>query len=478
MNYLKKIGKALLLPIAIFPIAAILIGIGAMLARVDATFVHFLSVILRTSGEAILGFMPVAFAIGVAYGLSDHHKGISAFAGLFVFLIITNVLAQQRIDVYDFPVDNFNQPFEHIDNQFIGILSGVVASAIYNRLHKLHLDTLNENVILLLVSLIVSLGLCCILIFVWPFIYNKLIQFGNFISSLGPLGAGIYAFFNRLLIPIGMHHPLNSVFWFDVVGINDIGNFWSSQGTYGVTGMYQAGFFPVMMFGLPAAALAMLRTAYPQNKKKVRSFLLSAAFASFFTGLTEPLEFSFMFIAPQLYLVHAAITGISVFIAAQFQWIAGFSFSAGFIDFMLSLQMPFTRMPLMLLIMGVVLAIAYYFGFTYIIKRNNLHTLGREIEVDHRVTTPLQNTEIDTICTALIYAVGGMNNVQAIDCCITRVRFHLHNPKAFNFELLKQTGAIEYMQFGDEIQIVYGPNAGAIVEHLESILGKQVKHNN
>ncbi len=470
MNYLQRIGKSLLLPIAIFPIAAILIGVGTIIQPVDHQLVQFLAEILRISGEAIVSYIPMAFAVGVAYGLSDGNKGVSAFGGLFVFLIIIHVLAQERIDLHNLPVLNENAPFEHIDNQFIGILSGVLGAVSHNRLRRLHLSSSNEMVLLLVLLVFVSLCMCGILVFVWPFVYNLLIRFGNFISALGPVGAGIYAFFNRLLIPIGMHHPLNSVFWFDVVGINDIGNFWSSQGVYGQTGMYQAGFFPMMMFGLPAAGLAMLHTAYPQNKKKVRAFLISAAFASFFTGLTEPLEFSFMFIAPQLYLLHAIITGISVFVAAQFQWIAGFSFSGGFIDYILSLKMPYAKAPLMLVVMGLVLAAVYYASFVYVIKRKNLHTLGREVET-HAVTNTLEINELENICTALMYATGGLHNITSIDCCITRVRFHLKNPNLFNFDVVKETGAIEFMQFGDEIQIVYGPNAGAIVERFEQILG-------
>ena len=211
---------------------------------------------------------------------------------------------------------------------------------------------------------------------------QDLVSFGKGISELGAIGAGLYGFFNRLLIPTGLHHALNSVFWFDVAGINDIGNFWASKGKKGVTGMYQAGFFPVMMFGLPAAALAMYHTAKTQRKNKWHALMLAAGFASFFTGVTEPLEFAFMFVAPALYVVHAVLTGISLAVAAAFHWTAGFGFSAGLVDFVLSLKIPIANQPYMLLVQGLVFAVIYYFLFRFIITKFNLMTPGREEDID------------------------------------------------------------------------------------------------
>ena len=205
--------------------------------------------------------------------------------------------------------------------------------------------------------------------------------------GLGAVGAGIYAFFNRLLIPTGLHHALNNVFWFNLANINDIGKFWGSAdpasgaviatggfhpfGVY-VTGIYQAGFFPIMMFGLPAGALAIYKNAKPENKKATGSLMLAGAIAAFLTGVTEPLEFSFMFAAFPLYVVHALLTAISVFIAASFQWIAGFNFSAGFIDWFLSLKVPAAHMPWMLIVQGLVFAVIYYFVFDFMIRKFNM----------------------------------------------------------------------------------------------------------
>ncbi|MDQ0362629.1 PTS transporter subunit EIIC [Breznakia pachnodae] len=467
---LQKIGRSLLLPIAIFPIAAILTGIGTSLEQIDISAVHFLAIILKTTGKVVLTYMPMTFAVGVAYGLSKDQSGFSGLCGLVTFLIITNLLSVETIQSYgvgeSFPIASF----EEIDNQFIGILSGVLSSSLYNYFQSKKFTVFNRYITVLGGILLVACITSAVLFFIWPWIYELLISFGSFISGLGPIGAGIYAFFNRLLIPIGMHHPLNSVFWFDVIGINDIGNFWDSQGIYGVTGMYQAGFFPIMMFGLPAVAIAMLKTAYPQNKEKVKSFLLSAAFASFFTGVTEPLEFAFMFIAPPLYALHALLTGICVFLAAQFQWIAGFSFSAGFVDYVLSFNMPYSKTPIMLFVLGIIVFFVYYFTFTYVIKKYNMHTLGRELSEDTQtLSSSLSEEEARNIAEVLIEGCGGIENINYTDCCITRLRFRLHNTDLFTFDNIKKTGAMEYLRLGDEIQIVYGPQASYIMEMIERI---------
>ncbi|MDF9824019.1 PTS system N-acetylglucosamine-specific IIC component [Breznakia sp. PF5-3] len=468
---LQKIGKSLLLPIAIFPIAAILTGLGYSFEQIDNSTIYFFAIILKTTGNALLSFMPMTFAVGVAYGLSDDQSGFSAFNGLLTFLIITSLLGSDSVASYQSETSGaIPIAFEKIDNQFIGILSGVIASGIYNRFNKKTFQQVNKYLVILLITILITIIVAIILYFLWPFIYEGLISFGALVSGLGPLGAGIYAFFNRLLIPIGMHHALNSVFWFDVIGINDIGNFWASTGTLGVTGMYQAGFFPIMMFGLPGVAFAMLKTAYPQNREKIKSFLLSAAFASFFTGVTEPLEFAFMFIAPPLYLLHAIITGICVFIAAQFQWIAGFSFSAGFIDFILSFNMPFSKTPIMLVVLGIFIFFLYYFTFTYVIKKFNMHTLGREVSEDTQfLSTNLTKEEALQIASILIRDCGTLDNITFMDCCITRLRFRLLDVDKFSFDEIKKTGALEYLKLGNEIQVVYGPHASYIMDVIEEM---------
>lgn len=244
------------------------------------------------------------------------------------YYVVTTLLSPgsvaqlQHIDVSEVPA-----AFGKINNQFIGILIGVISAELYNRFYQVELPKAlsffsGKRLVPIVVSFVMML-ISFILLYIWPYIFGGLVSFGENIKDLGAVGAGLYGFFNRLLIPVGLHHALNSVFWFDVAGINDIPNFLGGAkslaegtATVGVTGMYQAGFFPVMMFGLPGAALAIYLSAKPSQRTKVASIMLAGAFASFFTGITEPLEFSFMFVAPVLYFIHAVLTGISVFIAA------------------------------------------------------------------------------------------------------------------------------------------------------------------
>src|SRR5699024_3846557 len=290
-----------------------------------------------------------------------------------------------------------------------------------------------------------------VLFFVWPFVYNALVSFGEAIISLDAVGAGIYGFFNRLLIPTGLHHALNSVFWFDVAGIDDIANFWASEGEKGVTGRYLAGFFPIMMFGLPAAALAMYHTSKTKRKKQAASLLMAAAFASFFTGVTEALEFSFMFVAPVLYVVHAALTGLSLAVAAMFEWTAGFSFSAGLVDYTLSLGVPIANQPLMLILQGLVFAVLYYFLFRFLIVKLNLNIPGREEdepgegEVDESYnveegTLASEKDETAVMAEEIYQGLGGDENVRTVYKCVSRLRLEVEDMDKVDQDKIKATG--------------------------------------
>jgi PTS system N-acetylglucosamine-specific IIC component len=277
------------------------------------------------------------------------------------------------------------------------------------------------------------------------------------------------------LIPTGLHHALNSVFWFDVAGINDIGNFWSGKGEKGVTGMYQAGFFPIMMFGLPAAGLAMYHTAKPERKKQVASLMLAAGFAAFFTGVTEPVEFAFMFLAPGLYLLHAFLTGLSLTIAALFHWTAGFGFSAGFIDFFLSSRLPLANQPLMLIVQGLVFAVIYYFLFRFFITKFDLKTPGREDEEVDGETANLSAKERFAVMAKKIYeGLGGDENVVSIDNCITRLRVEVKDMNAVDQEKIKETGVPGINVVGPHsIQVVVGTQVQFVADEIEKIRKKQ-----
>ena len=289
------------------------------------------------------------------------------------------------------------------------------------------------------------------------------------------MGAGIYAFFNRLLIPTGLHHALNSVFWFDVAGINDIGNFWAGTGTKGITGMYQAGFFPVMMFGLPAGALAMYHTAKDNKKKIAAGLLIAAAFASFFTGVTEPLEFSFMFLAPALYVVHALLTGIFVAVAAMLHATAGFSFSAGLVDFLLSSRLPMANKPWMLLILGVIAFVVYYVLFRFIIVKFNLKTPGREEDDDaeEEKNVVLADNDFTKVAQIILEGLGGKENLTSIDNCITRLRLEIKDQDQIDEKKIKSAGIAGIIRPGkNSIQIIVGTKVQFVADELIKLAEK------
>src|SRR5690606_16754071 len=368
--------------------------------------------------------------------------------------------------------------FSNIKNAFIGIISGLVAASMFNRFSEVQLpDALAFFSGKRLVPIMTSAAMLiasAILFFVWPIVYGWLVSFAEAIVGLGAGGAGLYGFFNRLLIPTGLHHALNSVFWFDVAGINDIGNFWSGNGEKGVTGMYQAGFFPIMMFGLPAAALAMYHTAKTKRKKQAASLLLAAGVAAFFTGVTEPLEFSFMFLAPALYVVHAALTGISLFIAATFQRTAGFGFSAGFVDFFLSSRLPLANEPYMLLVQGLVFAVIYYFLFRFLITKFNLKTPGREddemIEEEGKEEAGNKQRRYATMAAELYEGLGGDENVTPLDNCTTRLRLEVRDTDKVNQAKIKATGVPGINVIDkNNIQVVVGTNVQFVADEMAKL---------
>jgi len=322
-----------------------------------------------------------------------------------------------------------------------------------------------------------------ILMYIWPIIFDGLVHFGEYIQKMGSIGAGIYAFFNRLLIPVGLHHALNSVFWFDVAGINDIPNFLgggqsiaAGKATVGITGRYQAGFFPIMMFGLPGAALAIYRCARPENKAKVLGIMMAGAFAAFFTGITEPLEFSFMFVAPALYVIHAFLTGISVFIAASMHWIAGFGFSAGLVDLFLSTRNPLATHWYMLIPQGLVFFVIYYVVFRFAIIKFNMMTPGRELAVagseadgeDKNVSSGGEQ-DASTLARQYIAAIGGSDNLTGIDACITRLRLNVKDSALVNDALAKRLGASGVIRLNKtSVQIIVGFVAEKIANAMKT----------
>lgn len=477
--YLQRIGRSLMLPVATLPVAALFMGIGYWIDPSGWGGNNILAAFLIKAGGTILDNLGILFAVGLAYGMSKDKDGAAALAGLVAFLTPMTLVNSNAVALFTkVDVEKVNVAFGAINNKnvFIGILAGLVAGAMYNRFSSVKLPMALSFFSGKRAVPIVTAGLMAIisalLIFIWPPVYNALVAFGEMISSMGPIGAGLYGFFNRLLIPTGLHHALNNVFWFNLAGIDDIGKFWASEGTKGITGMYQAGFFPVMMFGLPAGALAIYQCAKPEKKKVTASLMVAAAFASFFTGVTEPLEFSFMFVAWPLYVVHAALTGISMFIAATFHWTAGFNFSAGFIDFFLSLRVPIANKPYMLIVLGLIMAVVYYVTFMFVIKKFNLMTPGRE-EDEEEATEDIDqfvaagDDKFATIANQIYNALGGAANVTSIDNCTTRLRLQVKDTGTVDQGKIKRTGMPGVKVIDDKnIQVIVGTEVQFVADEM------------
>lgn len=373
-------------------------------------------------------------------------------------------------------VEKVDPAFGKVQTQFIGILCGLIAAACYNKFKNTKLPDafsfFSGKRCVAIVTAGASLVSSLVLFFVWPIIYNVLVAVGKFIMDLGPIGAGLYGFFNRLLIPFGLHHALNSVFWFDVAGINDIAKFWGNAegGVMGTTGMYMAGFFPVMMFGLPAAALAMYHTAKDTKKKAAAGLLMSVAVASFFNGVTEPLEFSFLFLAPALYGVHAVLTGISMAVVAALPVRAGFNFSAGLVDWILSFKAPFAQNPLLLIPIGLVVGAVYYVVFRFVIVKFNMKTPGREDDNIDETKVELANNDFTGIAKIVLEGVGGPANVTSIDNCITRLRLEIKDYTLIDEHKIKSAGVAGVIRPSKTaVQVIIGTKVQFVADEFKKL---------
>ncbi|CRH19991.1 PTS glucose transporter subunit IIBC [Carnobacterium maltaromaticum] len=484
MKYFQRIGRSLMLPVAVLPAAAVLMGIGYWIDPSGWGGDSAMAAFLIKAGSSIIDNMAVLFAVGIALGMSKDKDGSAALSGLVAFLVVTTLLSTDSVAMLQgIKPEAVNPAFAKIGNQFIGILSGLIAAEMYNRFSHVQLPQalafFSGKRLVPIMSAVAMIIASAILFFVWPVIFTALVSFGTAISKLGWVGAGLYGFFNRLLIPTGLHHALNSVFWFDVAGINDIGNFWAGTGTKGITGMYQAGFFPVMMFGLPAGAFAMYQAARPEKKKVVASLMIAAGFASFFTGVTEPLEFSFMFVAPALYFVHAVLTGLSLAVAAFFHWTAGFGFSAGLVDFVLSFRLPLANQPYMLILQGLVFAALYYFLFKFLIAKFNLMTPGREegegeededMPTEKTVDVPEGGNKFTPMATKIYAGLGGDENVTAVDNCTTRLRIQVKDMDKVDQKAIKATGVPGINVVGkNDIQVIVGTEVQFVADEINKI---------
>ena len=511
---LQRLGQSLMQPVAVMPLAALLLGLGYLIDPEGWGASSPIAAFLISAGGAVLDNLGILFAVGVAFGIAKENHGASALAGLVAFLTLSKMLAPEtvaQLRSLDIEAWQTADPFQYSafskignGNVLIGILSGILGGKAYDRFHGTRLPDFlaffSGRRLVPIMASIYALVCSLILMFLWPVIYSALATFGEFLLGLGAAGAGIYGFANRLLIPTGLHHALNQVFWFDLVGVNDIPNFLNNaKDTITATyhpGMYQAGFFPIMMFGLPGAALAMAQRADEKNKKTIKALMIAGALASFLTGVTEPLEFAFMFAAPQLYFIHAVLTGISVFVAAKLQAYAGFGFSAGLIDFFLSSQNPMRNNMLLLVIMGIAFFAIYYFIFRTLIDKWDIATPGRsskshdatviETKDKGRVSTAdkseaeeraEQNASVkgsysDTART-ILEGLGGPENVDTTSYCTTRLRLTVKDPAKVDEEKIKAAGVAGLIKPGPKaVQVIIGPQVQAVHDEFVKLLGK------
>ena len=476
MKYLQKLGKSLMLPVAVLPVCSILMGIGYWIDPTGWGANSAIAAFLIKAGGSIIDNMGILFAIGVGVGMSEDNDGTGGLAALVSWLMITTLLSPAVVGMLKgIPVEEVAPAFGKIATQFTGILAGLIGSTCYNKFKGTKLPSalafFSGKRSVAIVTAGMSIVAALILFFAWPAIFGALVSFGEMIMCAGAIGAGIYGFFNRLLIPFGLHHALNSVFWFDIAGIDDIGKFWGQieGGVKGVTGMYQAGFFPVMMFGLPAGALAMYHTA-KENKKKVAAGLLgAAALSAFFTGVTEPLEFAFMFLAPGLYVVHALLTGITVAVVAALPVRAGFNFSAGFVDWFLSFKAPMALNPIYLLGIGLIVAVIYYVVFRIVIVKFNLKTPGREDD-DDETKVVLANDNFTEVARIVLEGIGGKENVTSIDNCITRLRLEIKDYTKVDEKKIKSAGVAGVIRPGKtSVQVIIGTQVQHVADEFKKL---------
>lgn len=488
MKYLQKLGKSLMLPVACLPICGILMGIGYALCPATMQggemhgFLNMLGFFLVKAGGALIDNMALLFVIGVGVGMADDHDGTAGLAAFASWLMLTNLLATGTVTTLMPSIaDNVNKTlaFDKIGNPFIGILAGIIGATCYNKFKSTKLPDwlsfFSGKRCVAIVSGVVSIAVAAVLLFVWPVIFGALIAVGQAIVGLGPVGAGIYAFLNRLLIPTGLHHALNNVFWFDTIGLGDLSHFWAGETSADVSwslGMYMSGFFPCMMFGIPGAALAMIHTAKEGKKKVAIGLVASAAICAFVCGVTEPFEFGFMFLAPLLYLIYALLYGIFTVIVALVGFRAGFSFSAGATDLVFSATLPAAQNTWMILLLGPAAFVVFYVVFRFAIVKFDLKTPGREDDdVETEKKAILSNSDYTEVASIILEGLGGRDNVTSLDNCITRLRMEIKDYTLVDEKKIKSAGVAGVMRPGkNSVQVIVGTKVQFVADEMKKML--------
>ena len=477
-----------MLPVAVLPICGILMGIGYALCPgtmqgfaegYTMSIVEQIGYYLVKAGGALIDNMAILFAIGVGVGMSDENDGTGGLAALVSWLMITNLLATANVSVIRTLSEDATLAFDKIQNPFIGIIAGIIGALCYNRFKSTKLPDwlsfFSGKRCVAIVAGVVSIVVSVVLLFVWPILFGALVALGEGIVKLDAVGAGIYAFFNRLLIPFGLHHALNNVFWFDTIGLGDLSHFWAGDTSADVTwslGMYMSGFFPCMMFGIPGAALAMVHTAKSNKKKVAIGFVTSAAIAAFVCGVTEPFEFGFMFLAPVLYLIYALLYAIFTVITVLVGFRAGFSFSAGLTDLVFSAPLPAAANTWMIIPLGIAAFIVFYVVFRFAIVKFDLKTPGREDDDDTEAEKKvvLSNDNFTEVARIILEGVGGKANVTSIDNCITRLRLEIKDYTKIDEKKIKSAGVAGVIRPGkNSVQVIVGTKVQFVADEFKKL---------
>ncbi len=487
MKFLQKLGKSLMLPVACLPLCGLLMGIGYLLCPATMQggeitgVVPLIGLFLVKAGGALIDNMALLFVIGVGVGMSEDNDGTGGVAALASWLMMTTLLSTSFVTtIMPSIAENENSviAFNKIANPFIGILAGIIGATCYNKFKNTKLPDwlsfFSGKRCVAIVAGVVSILVSVVLLFVWPLIFGGLISLGQAIAGMGAVGAGIYAFLNRLLIPTGLHHALNNVFWFDTIGLGDLGHFWAGETSADVTwdlGMYMSGFFPCMMFGIPGAALAMIHCAKSNKKKVAIGLVASAALCSFVCGVTEPFEFGFMFLAPGLYLIYAALYGIFTVITVLVGFRAGFCFSAGATDLLFSASLPAAQNTWMIIPLGIAAFIVFYVVFRFAITKFDLKTPGREDDdEEEEKKAVLSNDNYTEVASVILEGIGGKDNVTSIDNCITRLRLEIKDYTLVDEKKIKSAGVSGVVRPGkNSVQVVVGTKVQFVADEFKKL---------
>ncbi|UOE53942.1 N-acetylglucosamine-specific PTS transporter subunit IIBC [Bacillus sp. CMF12] len=455
LGFLQKIGKSLMLPIAVMPAAALLLRLG----QDDLLGIPFIS----AAGNAVFGHLALLFAIGIAIGFSKDGSGAAALAGAVGYFVLTEGAAAIN--------ETVNM------GVFGGIISGIIAGLLYNKYHDIKLpEWLGFFGGKRFVPIITSLAMIVIAFlfgYVWPPVQAGINGVGDWIIGAGAAGVGVFGFLNRLLIPVGLHHILNTLVWFEfgefTNAAGDVikGDLWRFLAKDPSAGIFMTGFFPIMMFGLPGAAFAMVAAARKERRKAVAGAMAGLAFTSFLTGITEPIEFLFMFLSPVLYLIHAILTGLAMSISYALDIHHGFGFSAGALDYILNFGIA--QKPVLLAGIGLLYGLLYFVVFYFLIKKLDLKTPGREDEIEGEFEENYAvRGNYNEAADAYLEALGGRENLEEIDNCVTRLRLKVKDIALVDEGQLKQLGAIGVIRLSKtSLQVIVGTDVEFLANELK-----------